>query len=90
MRCTKCNATGQYLGNGMQMTDCEVCDGTGTVRLTDKFVGSILIDDPLNKLAAIDKRSRLYKDSIKEIMSTNSNMSRTDAERMFDKAYAKG
>lgn len=85
MRCGKCIGTGRFLGNGMQMIDCPDCDGYGKISSSDAA-----IYNESSSIAPIDKRSKLYKDSIKEIMSTNPSIKRNDAEKLFDNAYAKG
>lgn len=74
MLCYRCGGTGRYLGNGMMMTDCRICDE-----------GKI-IDKPAPK---IDRKSKSYQNAIKEIMAINPTLSRSEAVKMFDKAYDK-
>lgn len=85
MHCTKCNGTGQYLGNGMQMTDCSNCDGYGKLN-PDKLSTAINVTP---KVTLLDKRSRHYRDAVKDIMVANPEISRDEAMELFDKAYAK-
>lgn len=81
MRCIRCGGTGKYLGNGMMLIDCNRCDGFGNE-----------IEENIDKKPeknSIDKRSKAYKDAIKDIMKLDSNLSRFDAEMMFEKTYDK-
>lgn len=77
MLCIKCGGTGQYLGNGFIMTDCNMCNGY-----------SEEIEAP--PLVNIDRRTKSYQKAIKEIMDLNPKITRNDAVKMFDEAYAKG
>ena len=95
MFCTKCNGTGQYLGNGMMMADCNRCDGYGTI--SPVTVNSSSVEPPstastastANDAGFVDKRSRYYRDAIKDIMVKSPKMSRDEAMKLFDNAYAK-
>lgn len=80
MLCHRCGGSGKYLGNGMMMTDCRICDEYGEVKALDHK------DD---KVIAIDRRSQSYKDSIKKIMQLNPKITREEAVKMFDEAYEK-
>jgi hypothetical protein len=67
-----------YLGNGMIMTDCQLCAQD---------------DNHYNKICAptldkIDRRSKEYRDAINEIMRT-SECNRVKATQIFDKTYSK-
>ncbi len=78
-KCYRCNDTGTYMGNGMMMTDCELCS-------------EIVSEKPVKEVPAIDKinrRSKAYQTAIKELMDINPEMSRDDAVKLFDKTYAK-
>lgn len=78
-KCIRCNDTGMYLGNGMIMTDCNLCDGSSA-------------PEPVKVAPALDKinrRSKSYQNAIKELMEINPEMSRDDAVKLFDKTYAK-
>jgi hypothetical protein len=75
MLCYRCGGTGRYLGNGMMMTDCTLCDDTGN-----------LIKESQPK---IDRHSSSYKKAIKEIMALNPSITKDEAVKMFDKAYNK-
>lgn len=81
MLCYRCNGTGKYLGNGMMQTDCNICDGlTGTTGAKDSIA---------TKDVKIDRRSQSYKDSIKEIMALNPDLTKEDAVKLFDETYNK-
>lgn len=75
MLCYRCGGTGKYLGNGMMMTNCTLCDDEGKV---------IPSSSP-----KIDRKSKSYQKAIKEIMEINPTISRAEAVKMFDKAYDK-
>lgn len=75
-KCYRCNGTGKYMGNGMMMTDCTLCD-------EDNVIKKPSLDD-------VDRTSKSYKKAIKEIMQINDNISKEEAIKMFDDAYLKG
>jgi DnaJ-class molecular chaperone len=92
MFCTKCNGTGQCLGNGMMITDCNKCDGYGTISLVVAkpiAVESIPTVKATNVSGFIDKRGRHYRDAIKDIMMNSPGTSRDEAMKLFDNACAK-
>ena len=76
--CIRCCGTGKYLGNGMMMTDCELCNNNYTMSNHKPI--------PIDK---IDRKSDSYKAAIKEIMELNPKISRKDAIKMFNDAYVK-
>lgn len=73
--CIRCSGSGKYLGNGMMMADCTLCDDDGN---------TIEVETP-----KIDRKSDSYKKAIKDIMLLNPSISRAEAVIMFDKAYDK-
>lgn len=73
--CVRCGGSGKYLGNGMMMADCNLCD--------DDSQPSELITPK------IDRKSKSYQNAIKDIMKLNPTISRPDAVKIFDKAYDK-
>ena len=75
MLCHRCGGTGKYLGNGMMMTRCTLCDPNNKI---------VKIEEPV-----IDRKSSSYKQAIKDIMSINPTISRADAVILFDTAYKK-
>ncbi len=77
MFCTRCSGTGKYLGNGMMIADCDLCDD-----------GEIIERD-ISPATKVDRKSKSYKTAIKEIMALNPEISRSEATEMFDKAYDK-
>jgi hypothetical protein len=77
MICTKCYGTGEYLGNGFILTDCD-CDKE-----------SISEDKSSISLKDVDRRSKSYKKAIDDIMAINKDITREQAVKMFDEAYTK-
>ncbi len=78
MFCSTCAGSGKVLGNGMILTECKDCEGFGRVSA-----------EKPEKSAKIDKKSKPYKDAIKEIMGLNPAISREDAAKMFEETYEK-
>ena len=76
--CIRCCGTGTYLGNGMMITDCELCNDD-TMESKPQHV----------TLDKIDRKSASYKKAIKDIMKLNPKISHKDAVKMFDDAYVK-
>lgn len=76
--CVRCGGSGLYLGNGMMITACELCDDT----TEDEIKMPISLDK-------LDRKSKVYKKAIKDIMAINPTISRAEAVKMFDKAYDK-
>jgi len=74
--CIRCGGSGKYLGNGMMMTDCNLCDD---------------VNEPIEvpSVAKIDRKSKSYQKAIKDIMALNPTITRPEAVKMFDKAYDK-
>lgn len=78
MFCSRCAGTGEIVGNGMMLIDCVDCFGSG-----DKTAPRV--EEPVK----IDRKSKAYKDAIKEIMDLNPDLSREDAIKMFEETYDK-
>ena len=79
MLCIRCGDTGRYLGNGMMMTDCELC-------AEKDLAESKPVEVPLAK---IDRKSKSYQTAIKDIMASNPTLTRNEAVKLFDEAYNK-
>ena len=75
MVCYRCGGTGEYLGNGMMMTKCNLCHDIKKEVKTPE--------------AEINRKSSSYQKAIKDIMAINPTISRAEAVKMFDKAYDK-
>ncbi len=73
--CIKCNDTGQYLGNGMIMTDCNLCKDKSSSKNSPPT------------LDKIDRKSESYQKALRDLMDLNPKMSKRDAEKLFDKTY---
>ena len=83
MLCIRCGGTGRYLGNGMMMADCNLCDdGQYLPEKSEKSEKS-------EKNPKINRKSASYKKAIKDIMLLNQEISRDEAVKMFDSAYNK-
>ncbi len=77
--CVRCGGSGKYMGNGMMLADCTLCD--------DDYVAS---GAPVTlELPKIDRKSKSYHKAIKDIMQLNPDISRESAVKMFDEAYDK-
>jgi hypothetical protein len=76
--CIRCGGSGMYLGNGMMMTDCELCNEE---EYEQKEAPS---------LDKINRNSKSYQKAIKDIMAINPDITRKEAIKMFDEAYIKG
>lgn len=74
MFCSRCGGTGEIYGNGMIMIDCSTCEGYGSYEPKEK---------------TIDKKSKAYKDAIKELMVVNPEMTRAEAIKLFEDTYNK-
>lgn len=76
-RCIRCNDSGMYMGNGMMMTDCNLCSSD-----------DIVVKKKFPALDKIDRRSKSYNDAINDIMKS-SNIGRKEAVQVFDETYDK-
>jgi hypothetical protein len=74
--CIRCGGSGKYFGNGMIMTDCNLCDEDGPI-------------EQKKELPKIDRKSKSYKTAIKDIMALNPTITKQEAVNMFDEAYSK-
>jgi hypothetical protein len=83
MFCNACTGTGKKMGNGMIIIDCTLCHGTGDFEdnFSDKNQGQIV--------SSIDRRSKSYKEAIKEIMNLNPLTTKKEAEKLFLETYDK-
>lgn len=79
-KCIRCLGNGEFLGSGMLIVPCNLCNEENAIERTSTVN---------NLLDKIDKRSKHYKDAIKDIMDVNSGLSRKEAEEMFDNIYYK-
>lgn len=75
--CIRCGNTGRYLGNGMMMTDCELC--------AEKEEKETQEATPVK----IDRKSKSYKDAIKDIMLSSPGLTRVEAVKLFEDILAK-
>jgi DnaJ-class molecular chaperone len=78
MFCSRCGGTGELYGNGMVRIDCSTCDGYGSYE-----------EKEVVKPVRIDKKSKAYKDAIKEIMALNPETTREEAVKLFEETYNK-
>lgn len=75
IKCIRCGDSGKYLGNGMMLTDCNLCDDD---------------TDIPNKFPKINRKTKSYKKAIKDIMALHPSLTNVEAVKMFDEAYEKG
>jgi hypothetical protein len=85
MICQRCGASKKYMGNGMVMMTCYLCDEQGRLLPVD---AEHKIEDTKTP-AALDRRSQSYKKAINDIMELHPLLSRDDAVKLFDKEYSK-
>jgi len=78
MFCSRCGGTGELYGNGMIKIDCSTCDGYGSYE-----------EKEVVKPGKLDKKSKAYKDAIKELMALNPELKREEAAKLFEDAYNK-
>lgn len=78
-RCLQCAGMGEVMGLGMIMIDCQSCDGFGSVSQ------EIAIKDIVKDISYVDRRSKLYKDAINDIIKLHPDITRQDAIELFDK-----
>ena len=91
--CKPCYGTGKILGGGFVTTRCEICNGSGKEMDVDskakangaKSASRNMDNAPLPKL---DKRSKEYKNAIRDIMD-KSQLSKAEAEKIFDEEMDK-
>jgi len=77
--CYRCGGSGKYMGNGMMLTDCTMCDD-----LNDNGDTATLV------APKVDRKSRSYRKAIADIMQLNPEITRIEAVKMFDDAYKNG
>lgn len=72
--CIRCQGKGSYLGLGMIVTECNLCNN----------------DEPETpSLDKIDRNSKSYKKAVKDIMNLNPEITHKEAVKIFDEAYVK-
>lgn len=76
MRCKVCYGSGKVLGGGMITRDCYECHGAGYV------------PEPIPNKVKIKRSSKQYKDAIKKIKDLDSNITDTEAQKIFDTELA--
>jgi hypothetical protein len=76
-KCCRCGGSGLYMGNGMIMTECNLC-------VDDEYP----VKKELPSLDKIDRRSKSYNNAINDIMKASS-ISRNEAVKVFDETYDK-
>lgn len=83
--CPRCGGRGEYLGIGMTMTDCDLCDNGECPTTTTPTP----IKNKAPSLDKIDRRSKLYKKTIDDIMKSNPGLSKKEAVALFEEIYTK-
>lgn len=90
IHCLNCAGSGQVLGNGMIIDECKSCFGVGKIDDVDtNSSGSVHSDDNGSAKHIIDKRSKAYRQSIKELLKTDPSLTITQAQELFENAYKK-
>ena len=75
-RCIPCGGSGQVMGGGMMLTDCDDCDG----------YGKIVIKEEPNYLA---KETESYQKAKDEVKKLDENLSDQEAEKILDEEIEK-
>ena len=75
--CYRCQGSGMYLGNGMIMTECNLCNGHSPQKVSAPT------------LDKVDRRSKSYKKTIDDLMDLNPELSREDVVKLFDETFDK-
>lgn len=75
--CYRCGGSGKYMGNGMMLADCTLCDDVDSG------------EAPTLETPKVDRKSKSYQKAIKDIMELNPDITRDAAVKMFDDAYIK-
>jgi len=74
--CYRCGGSGKYLGNGMMLTECMLCDGDGKINKIE-----------LPAIDKIDKRSKSYRKAIEDLQALHPKMSKDEVEDLFEETY---
>lgn len=74
--CYRCGGKGTYLGNGMIITDCDLC-----ANLPSEKKSAPALDK-------LDRNSLGYKEAIKQLMDSQ-KIGKKEATALFDKTYEK-
>ena len=77
-RCACCNGSGRVMGGGMMHQECDDCEGRGRI-----YVSEVKEVKPNE----INKETDEYKKAIKKIKKLSPEISDSDAEKMFEKAW---
>lgn len=82
MICLRCSGSGQVLGNGLIIDDCKNCRGSGYVNDTINSTTNLSTCD-----IRIDKRSKAYRDAIKDLQKSSPELSLEQANKLFEKTF---
>ena len=78
MRCLQCAGSGKIMGSGMQIQDCSKCDGYGDLSCSNEA-----------KKQIIDKRSKSYKEAIKDLQAIHPDYTRDEVCELFEEEFSK-
>lgn len=89
IRCKECHGSGELLGSGMIRVDCEHCDGEGWFDKDTDSSESIKVIPSAKKVIKLDRRGHDYKTAIRKIMELHPDITRKEAESIFEQEYQK-
>ncbi len=75
-RCVPCGGSGEVLGGGMMKSDCHYCHGKGKIKV---------VDEEIDYLAM--KQTDGYRNAKSRLMSSHSDISEQEAEKLLDEAF---
>lgn len=77
IRCSTCAGSGQVMGGGMMMWDCDSCDGAG----------KIIKQEP--RKFKMSKTDKSYKKAVKEIQDLDPSLTKEEAQKIMDDELAR-
>ena len=83
MVCTKCYGTGEFFGQGMMLQKCKCKE-------KKSIVHSISEPKQSPRNIPIDRRSKIYRDAVADIMKIHPKITRHEAVEMFERKLAEG
>jgi RecJ-like exonuclease len=92
IRCIECGGSGQIMGGGTMLKDCEYCDGTGKPTDKSQKYQDCDICGGTGKIKEIDylkKDSDSYKKAKDKLMDSDDKINSNEAEKILDEEILK-